>query len=1582
MAFTFDNEVYLFGAFFEGKQVGLSRAFPNWHTQPDLTQVNELTGKIRPIPLTPVMVNALSGGEPALWGTTKEGKLVELGLGEPSQATGKQPLSGEKVGSETTVPSDVDNYEVLKLGNRPEGIRKGTNYELSFPPLRLLAQMIAPQNDPESSGGAKDLASLAENIKYFAQYIDDGTNKTNQTGVQFQLTEIAPSQLAPAYVGGDLTPEQQRYNNWLERQTKRNKPLKGFIVPRMHSCAVLFTDNLYRGAEVSLVRPLKQLKAGDLESAAEEVIDLKVVDTYVAEWADKIGDRKVLPSALFNLEPSLAEDGFYLLRVQFWEDEWLAFDETRKVLPESVLKANVTKHFMKHPQTDVEQNVYTYELHEKLTFIETAGIGKMACVCGDMITLEEALIQQFPNQLPSYEDYATKGLTYQTKQKPGVAPLSLHASINKTYESLSSDFLSIEGAKLYGPPAEMAKTIGQALWENSETGALPPFLMSGIALHSALAATSGVKKSVSLAKIFARKELTLKQAQALVFRKHVIDIPYIKRAFKTAGPESKIMRGVGRLSSDFLSGTNRALPAIGVIASGKEALDQYSAFSEQIKNAKEAQETLSKYAENYLSSLTFVRRFDNPEQWQEKAETVQEALGKEGNAQIFADGQGVVVRMNFKFNSAEFENEVQVLHIDYIEVCKKLCQLLSQNPDYQVAIIGHAGPIGTHENNLKISKMRADVVKEAILAKTSGEERANLESRLLIEFKGKSQLIDDIDGYADVNDRSDNADIAVNRRVEVRLIIPDFAVSLPPSRSGTMALSRAHQIWEGHQLSAKEAEDKMILAAVDAMASVAIWTPAAPVAAYYFAGKVGADLLGAATDFYGDLFGDATFKEIKAQYNNKSMLKTLSSINKELISLYKGISQDLQPQVIDAIGLADFLKKQANHDELLKRFLLRSYALNSLIELLTLLRAKWSLTGDFDDFIEDYRVDEFIQLYVMSDNWEMPVNDGNTLALNWVNRFNKSGLFSNSGINSSLQWSYGEKIGGAFNTGFPVQTRLFLDRKSDESLQERASIREGLKAFCHDFNLAKVELGHDDIEFSRLLVQEGEKWTPYVEWAFAQNGRKLRPQTRVKLQVVLKDGFSSKALFLQEVAYRAAVVGLDSHGPTFDVLFTKMNASQFEDPDGAIKKHFDSKGAKDKELYGLEFEPTYGFGEFLIHGIKPLCPNVKVIDEVKAFFTGQSVFEYVRDSGAFEQMKYVFSLGGHDLLAGKLEGLGTYKNYTLDITEVNFGIDGQSPAQEAKNFNGRTLEKTKLTDTDFLIEEFVMSESASSRDSTPKVIDGNLIILPGVEIDGDLAWGESNANKLISNKFDWSKEQRFSLCFAVLGDDRASDDYDAMLLNAIECGVKLQIKDGPIKHDVMHYAGVVNIRSRLVTEKSNTGYNGIETRTVFDLELDDSDATKRTGLEQSAVQFIDQNDANFSGLLTSSEKKHLYIIRFDYSYVSPTGKLVNGLRPFGDVLDGNDLKPIRLELASFEQMDVSEGYELPKFELRVPAVKDFMAGKPWIETVEKEKATSEANHLHWKNLEVQNEQKRYVENWITKQASSLNAPEIALLQAK
>ena len=47
---------------------------------------------LRPIPFTPVTVNALSGAKDKyLWGTNIEGKLMELGLAQP-----RADLSSEK----------------------------------------------------------------------------------------------------------------------------------------------------------------------------------------------------------------------------------------------------------------------------------------------------------------------------------------------------------------------------------------------------------------------------------------------------------------------------------------------------------------------------------------------------------------------------------------------------------------------------------------------------------------------------------------------------------------------------------------------------------------------------------------------------------------------------------------------------------------------------------------------------------------------------------------------------------------------------------------------------------------------------------------------------------------------------------------------------------------------------------------------------------------------------------------------------------------------------------------------------------------------------------------------------------------------------------------------------------------------------------------------------------------------------------------------------------------------------------------------------------------------------------------------
>jgi hypothetical protein len=145
MARTYDNEVFLFGAFFPSKLDGDETIFPEWHREGDLTQYTELEGKIRPIPLTPVMVNALSdsGGEPELWGSTLEGKLVHLGLGEPAVKTAEQPLAGEKVDTPDAPAVDCENYIVLQPGERPEHIVKGTDYESAL----ILAMRSLPLSE-------------------------------------------------------------------------------------------------------------------------------------------------------------------------------------------------------------------------------------------------------------------------------------------------------------------------------------------------------------------------------------------------------------------------------------------------------------------------------------------------------------------------------------------------------------------------------------------------------------------------------------------------------------------------------------------------------------------------------------------------------------------------------------------------------------------------------------------------------------------------------------------------------------------------------------------------------------------------------------------------------------------------------------------------------------------------------------------------------------------------------------------------------------------------------------------------------------------------------------------------------------------------------------------------------------------------------------------------------------------------------------------------------------------------------------------------------------------------------------------
>ncbi|GAD74760.1 hypothetical protein [Vibrio azureus] len=53
MGRSYDQEIYLFGAFFEIKNKDGEKIVPDWHRQSDLTSKKELEQKIRSVPITP-----------------------------------------------------------------------------------------------------------------------------------------------------------------------------------------------------------------------------------------------------------------------------------------------------------------------------------------------------------------------------------------------------------------------------------------------------------------------------------------------------------------------------------------------------------------------------------------------------------------------------------------------------------------------------------------------------------------------------------------------------------------------------------------------------------------------------------------------------------------------------------------------------------------------------------------------------------------------------------------------------------------------------------------------------------------------------------------------------------------------------------------------------------------------------------------------------------------------------------------------------------------------------------------------------------------------------------------------------------------------------------------------------------------------------------------------------------------------------------------------------------------------------------------------------------------------------------------
>ncbi len=927
------------------------------------------------------------------------------------------------------------------------------------------------------------------------------------------------------------------------------------------------------------------------------------------------------------------------------------------------------------------------------------------------------------------------------------------------------------------------------------------------------------------------------------------------------------------------------------------------------------------------------------------------------------------------------------LHNNFDQICKNLCKLLENNPDYQIVIEGHAGLIGSEQNNLKLSKRRADFIRENILGNASDKE--SLGPRLVIKAYGKSRLTKGSeDNYRNKTDTSDSAETAVDRRVEVRLVIPDFKVTLPPSRSGILKLESLHQLWQGYMLAVDDEQEKLVSSAIDAMASIALLTPAAPLAAMYLIGDASFTLLSTAADFCDDLSGTDTFAQIKERFKNKHDLYTLSKLNQKLLARYRDINTKIEVTVVSNENLSAHLKSQAKAEELLKRFLLRAYAVNSLIELLCILASKEGWFNDSDKLLKNYHVDLFIQRYVMNDDWEIPVYMSNTLAQNWVNRFNHH-THTYLGLGQNV--FFGPSVSGAFCSGFPVQTGLYLDKAKD-----------GLKQFYQDFNLAKQDIKQGDIGFQRLLIQkpshgakQGE-WVTYKDWLEEQKNvtdisrGKIGPQTRLKLQIIFtKDATEkSKSAFVQQIQYRSVVTGFDVKGPEFDVLFTKKDKSNFIDPDDQIKDYFDTTG--EQELIGVEFEPTFYFGDKEFYGVKPLSA-MSLLDEVEknVNYRKLSDFEYLLKQNRFSSLQYAFSLAGIDI------GLAIYHHTTNDGVESSYqhhlyyGIQGVD--SESETFDTQQCTISSYNDRDFLVEDFVMSTSANRSDNTPAVLKDNVFSVSAVQIGSEFKFIKDWSFSELGKHFSWEKEQEFSVYIALLGDNISWDDYKKMQLDTHKVPMTLKLSDsqgnaGPILQSDMHYTGELKISStpHYSMEVADDNEGKITVSYDFDIEASKSIEIEPKHKElvdfnKKVIEHLEASGEEYTKQLKDAETKHMYVMKFDCQYIAPNGKEIKGLRPYSKMIDDDKFYAKNFRLGTLTQTGLNISYKVSVKDLYLRALDKSVEGMPWASDIAQDKAADVSAWKYWKQLSAK-EKQEWVADWIEKNPTSLQAPSITLKQ--
>ncbi|OCH09469.1 OmpA family protein [Aliivibrio fischeri] len=1600
---TYDHGIYLLGAYFtsyldeEGQKVETT-----WHQSSDLTEADDLRN-VRPIPFTPVLVD--DAEQPVLWGTNKDGLLCQLGYFD-----------------ENTAPESIAKKQTFLRHKQPLTVSElnlDKPYLLMFPPLNVIGQLA------ETHTSVKALNDALTDIYSNKLEVEEKYSKL----IEFTISKISVGQLAEPYKEFDkpLTDEQNDYNAWYDKIIASEvTEIQGIITPVFHSLGVVFSSDLYVGAEVSLIKVKpKQDNSGE----TEDVLATSFI-TKPNPNQEKTDEAKAtLPSAVFNFDPTLIDDGYFLLRTRFWVEEYLErqkaiLDEgIEATFPDSVKQGQLKfEASIEHPDSKTVQDVYTYELHEKVTFKPVSGFGKLAMVCGDLISLEECLIYQYPTALPSYSDFITQQGNTVALKGTGVATLGVASAVQKTAQSYAQGFAT-KGIGVFGDLSsqQIATSVAKNIWGKlTVEGVLPEPLTAGASflfgLQSVKEARDAFTNAVKLTERVQRFNLTAPQTFGRMVRNGFANKTFMQNALKEIKEnfqEHGASVSTRNLAASWFEGSAytklaKGLPIIDSIGSMYDFYQLVDKQGELEKQSTKEQENFDNATTDYLQKIVIVKAEADWAKQLSDAINILNNDGKDQIARIITQGSRAIIRINFKFNSSELPNTGTTLRSDIDKVCEKIAELLKIHPDYRIQIDGHAGRIGSDKANQTIAYDRAKQVEQAILDKA--KEDKTLPERIITLSHGNTQPISADSAKVDMNEIGDDSALAIDRRVEISLLPPTYSLALPPSRTGMIDLEKVRQAKQAIDVGLDNNQKEQVSAVFNSLMGVAMLTPIAPVAAGVLLIKEGASIADSGLSFLDSILTEGAYKDFKSKYKNVNELNQLGKIHIEVLQQYRGFKVKIEQQLTKKEEVEAFLKANKTSEELQKRFLLRALALNGLIELLARISLGSSSNSDYKKELISDRVQDYIETYILNDNWEAPLTSYNTMAQNWLNRVrdDKTGAsqarsffveYANKNKKATLDEATKHlvkraKIQGTFNTGFPVQTSLYMDDKEN-----------GFVDFAKLFDNTAQDLKSDDIGFSRLLVlndrDDDKSWMPYSKWKEEGKTNRITPFTRVKLQVVLTKNASedAKKFFKATLSYGCDRGWLDVNGPQYQVLFSAKEVSDLTVcglSDKELTSYYtqqlgdDYAADKDEKqtLTAVEFEPTYWFGEYEIPGLKPL-------------FSGYwyENFDTWKQDGKYKALSYFFKLNQHKVSIEKLDVGGVL----YDMSNIHYGIDDNNTYGRVDTstkslylFDGLGNQSAVINEADLLVESFVKANESSKGAGKKPYIEGYVTPIAALNIGNKFEWFDKQ-KPINSQQFNWGKEQSASIYVALLADKDNREDYKSIGFNLdkIAMQLKLSIEEqdsvlikanskgkGPSYFSSVFHVMDINYDLENIEKysKGNT-YKNIDANYVeFDAQTEE---------KQSFVNFASQvlervKSAPQSMLHVGTRTRKVYIMKFDLDYISPTGKKVKGLRPFGPILDDDTGEIYSSELRLFglyqEGIDKVESKYLSGSPLAIalPESKSFYGNDlPWTQVGNKLDKVNISAQKKWESLQKKGkeEQKKWLKGWIKDKTETRSAPE-------